>query len=69
MIARTGGDATGIGMITGLNIGIPEITIIIRDMTAIMAGITIMIAMITGGIAGMTAGNGFLRRGLNSSFD
>ena len=45
-------------MSTDLNIGIPDITIINRDMTAILAGIAILIAMITGGIVGTTAGNG-----------
>ncbi len=59
-IARTGRNATGIAIITELNIVIPDIT---------MAGITIMIVMITGGIVGTTAGNGVRRRGLNSLFD
>lgn len=67
-IARTGGDAIGIAMITDFsNIGIPDITIIIRVMIAIMAGIiimiAIMIAMVTGGIVGTTAGKGIRRRG------
>jgi hypothetical protein len=60
--------AGGIAMITDLNIGIPDITIINRDMTAILAGIAILIAMITGGIVGTTAGNGVRRRELNSLF-
>ena len=55
-------------MITDLSIGIPGITIILRDMTAILAGIAILIAMITGGIVGTTAGNGVRRRELNSLF-
>ena len=62
------GGETGIAMITDLNIGIPDITIINRDMTAILAGIAILIAMITGGIVGTTAGNGVSRRELNSLF-
>jgi hypothetical protein len=50
-IARTGGDATGIAIITDLNIGFPDIII--------------MIGMITGGIVGTTAGDGVRRRRLN----
>ena len=57
--------AGGIAMITDLNIGIPDITIINRDMTAILAGIAILIAMIAGGIVGTTAGNGVRRRSWN----
>jgi hypothetical protein len=63
MIARTGGDATGIAMISGLNIGIQDITIIIRDLTAISVGIVIMIAMEKDGNVSTTAGNEVRRRG------
>jgi hypothetical protein len=58
--------AGGITMNTDSNIGIPDITIIIRDMTAILAGIAILTAMITGDIAGTTAGDGVRRREWNS---